>query len=98
MSAQSTAAADVPEALDAKPIDLWDAWLFAEAEASLALAVWTDAPWSDKARAHAAYAAALDREEQAARVLARCLGEQPAATNSSWLQCEPGPSVQCWTK
>jgi hypothetical protein len=37
MSATPTAAADALEALEAKPIDLWDAWLFAEAEASLAL-------------------------------------------------------------
>lgn len=74
MSAISIAAVDVLEALDAKPIDLWDAWLFAEAEASLALATWNRAPHGDKARAYAAYAAALDREEQAGRVLALCVG------------------------
>jgi hypothetical protein len=83
MSATPTAAADALEALEAKPIDLWDAWLFAEAEASLALATWTHAADADKARTYATYAAALDHEEQAAGVLALCVGEQPAATNSS---------------
>jgi hypothetical protein len=55
---------------DAHPIDLWDAWLFAEAEASLSLQAWSSAATDDKAGAHAVYLAALDREEQAARVLA----------------------------
>jgi hypothetical protein len=83
VSAMSITPVDVLEALDAKPIDLWDAWLFAEADASLALAAWTHAPDGDKASAYATYEAALDREEQAARVLALCVGEQPAAKNSS---------------
>ena len=74
MSALSIAAVDTLEALHAKPIDLWDAWLFAAAEASLALATWTRAVDGDKASAHATYVAALDREEQAARVLALCVG------------------------
>lgn len=74
MSALSIAAVDRLEPLHAKPIDLWDAWLFAAAEASLALATWTRAVDADKASAHATYVAALDREEQAARVLALCVG------------------------
>lgn len=74
MSALSIAAVDRLEALHAKPIDLWDAWLFAAAEASLALATWTRAVDGDKATAYATYVAALDREEQAARVLALCVG------------------------
>ena len=82
MSAMSIAAADALEVLDANPTDLWDAWLFAEAEASLALAAWTHAPDDDKASAHATYLAALDREEQAGRVLALCVGGRRAATNS----------------
>jgi hypothetical protein len=53
-----------------KPILLWDAWLFAEAEASLMLDAWLSAPPTDKASRHAGYRAALDREEHAARVLA----------------------------
>jgi hypothetical protein len=55
---------------DAKPIDLWDAWQFAATEATLKLRIWSTAPTEDKTNAHAAYRAALDREEQAARVLA----------------------------
>ena len=82
MSAMSMAAADALDALDANPIDLWDAWLFAEADASLALATWNHAPDVDKARAHAAYVAALDREQQAGLVLAVCVGERRAAKNS----------------
>jgi hypothetical protein len=56
--------------LDAKPIDLWDAWRFAKTEATLKLRIWNTAPNEDKTQAHAAYQAALDREEQAAGVLA----------------------------
>jgi hypothetical protein len=59
-----------PGVRDAKPIDLWDAWLFAEAEASLMLEAWLSAGTADKGWTHAGYRAALDREEQAARVLA----------------------------
>jgi hypothetical protein len=54
----------------AKAIDLWDAWLLAEADASLALRAWSDASGADKARSYAAYLAALDREERAGQVLA----------------------------
>jgi hypothetical protein len=53
-----------------RPIDLYDAWLFAEAEASLALGTWHAAGQAAKADSFAAYRAALDREEQATRVLA----------------------------
>jgi hypothetical protein len=59
-----------PIELDAEPIDLWDAWQFAATEATLKLRIWSTAPHEDKAQAHAAYDAALDREEQAALVLA----------------------------
>ncbi len=53
----------------ARPADLYDAWLFAEADATLALAAWQSAPRGSKADAHAAYVAALDRETHAAAVL-----------------------------
>jgi hypothetical protein len=63
------------EALDTpyevRLIDLWDAWLFAEADASLALGNWSWAADAEKSDAYAAYRAALDREEQAAVVLER---------------------------
>ena len=54
---------------DVRPADLYDAWLFAEADATLALAAWRSARRADKPDAHAAYVAALDRESHAANVL-----------------------------
>src|SRR3954471_8433851 len=63
-------------ALDAgriRPAALFDAWLFAEADATLALAAWGSAPSDDKAAAYATYRAALDREAQAAQTLQRRL-------------------------
>ena len=52
-----------------RPAVLFDAWLFAEADATLALAAWRFAASDDKAAAYATYRAALDREAQAARML-----------------------------
>jgi hypothetical protein len=52
-----------------RPAALFDAWLFAEADATLALAAWRSAASDDKAAAYAAYRAALDGEAQAARTL-----------------------------
>jgi hypothetical protein len=49
--------------------DLFDAWLFAEDDASLALAAWSMAASHEKADAYAAYLAALDREAHAADIL-----------------------------
>jgi hypothetical protein len=54
-----------------RPADLFDAWLFAEADATLALAVWRSEPRAEKRNAHAAYVAALDRETHAADVFSR---------------------------
>jgi hypothetical protein len=68
--AVALSALDAPNA--ARAIELWDAWLFAEADASLALGDWSCAPDAEKSDAYAAYRAALDREEQAAFVLERC--------------------------
>jgi hypothetical protein len=59
--------------LDATPIDLMDAWQFAANEATLKLRIWTTSPIEDQEQAYVAYAAALDREEQAALVLAHRL-------------------------
>jgi hypothetical protein len=52
-----------------RPADLFDAWMFAEADAALALARWRSARRAEKADAYAVYLAALDREAQAARML-----------------------------
>jgi hypothetical protein len=64
---RSVGALDVPRAVHL--IDLWDAWLYAAADASLALGDWRCAADADKSAAYTAYRAALDREEQAAVVL-----------------------------
>jgi hypothetical protein len=55
---------------DIPAIELWDAWVFAEVETDLALDAWYRAAHKEKRCAHAAYVAALDREEQAANILA----------------------------
>ena len=52
-----------------RPAALFDAWLLAEADATLALAAWRSAASDDKAAAYATYRAALDREAKAARML-----------------------------
>ena len=53
-----------------RPADLFDAWQFAETEATLALAAWKSAPHENKGDAYASYVAALDREAKAAGMLA----------------------------
>jgi hypothetical protein len=57
-------------AFEVDPLELWDAWQFAATEATLKLRIWCTAPAETKAQAHTTYIAALDREEQAARLLA----------------------------
>ena len=52
-----------------EPGDLFDAWMFAEADATLAIAAWRSAADAEKRDAYAAYVAAFERETQAARVL-----------------------------
>jgi hypothetical protein len=55
---------------DLRLVDLRDAWLFAEAQAGVALHAWFSAPRQERQDAYAAYVAALDREEVAASLLA----------------------------
>jgi hypothetical protein len=57
------------------PADLFDAWMFAEADVALALAAWRCAPSGDKRIAHAAYVAALDREAEAAEGFRRSVDD-----------------------
>jgi hypothetical protein len=57
-----------------RPADLFDAWMFAEADATLAMATWRAAPCEEKRDAYAAYVAAFDRETQAASIFALRLG------------------------
>jgi hypothetical protein len=61
------------------PVDLHGAWMFAQAECTLALTAWRSAPGSEKGDAYAAYVAALDREGQAAHVLGCRLAHSAAA-------------------
>jgi len=49
--------------------ELYDAWLFAETDATLALVAWWSAPTSEKGDAYAVYRAACEREAQAAGLL-----------------------------
>jgi hypothetical protein len=51
------------------PAALYDDWLIAETEATLALAAWRAARPAAKPWAHASYLAALDREQDAALML-----------------------------
>jgi hypothetical protein len=52
------------------PAALYDDWLVAETEATLALAAWRSARPGAKAKAYATYVAALGREARAADLLA----------------------------
>jgi hypothetical protein len=53
------------------PLELFDAWMQAEHDASMTLARWRDAEDGAKGDAHAVYLAALDREAHAVDVLRR---------------------------
>jgi hypothetical protein len=63
--------------------DLYGAWMFAQAECTLALAAWRIAPSGAKGDAHTAYVAALDREAQAAHVLARRLADSASSARAA---------------
>jgi hypothetical protein len=58
---------------ESPPAELWDAWRLAEIESGFALNKWYSASNGDKARAYAAYTAALEREALAADLLAQPL-------------------------
>jgi hypothetical protein len=51
--------------------DFWDAWVFAAVESGIALTAWLSAAPADRELGYCAYVACLDREEQAATVLAQ---------------------------
>ena len=55
---------------DNRLVDLWDVWLFAEAQAGVALHAWFSATRHERHDAYVAYLAALDREEATASLLA----------------------------
>ena len=60
-------------------VDLFDAWLFAENDATLALGNWWTAPPEHKADAYAGYVAARDREERAADMLRLAVSPRSAS-------------------
>ena len=64
---------------DARPADLFDAWVFAETDAQLALGAWRAAPRDEKPAAHAGYLAALEREAHAALMFERRVLRERAA-------------------
>jgi len=64
-------------------IEFWDAWLFAELDAGVALRRWWDAPSAQRADAFVAYVAALDREAVAARALEVRLGSSAPALRAA---------------
>jgi hypothetical protein len=53
------------------PAELWEAWRMAQAGSELALNTWYAASKGQRARAYAAYTAALDLEGRAAEALAQ---------------------------
>lgn len=52
-----------------RPVDLFDAWVYAENDVEVALAQWWAATREHKGDTYAAYVAALDREARAAEML-----------------------------
>src|SRR6185312_16012387 len=64
------AVVDVPPFGACRRVDIWDAWVYAQAEVELAFRSWAGAPAVQRRDLHVAYRAALDREERAAVVLA----------------------------
>ncbi|MFL5826117.1 MAG: hypothetical protein ACJ76V_06300 [Thermoleophilaceae bacterium] len=60
-------------------MELWDAWIFAEVDTELALHRWWDCPPEERSEAFTVYIAALDREGQAASVLAERLRSEERA-------------------
>jgi hypothetical protein len=63
-------------------IELWDAWTFAEIDTEFALRRWWEAAGEEKETTFCAYQAALEREAQAATVLAARLARSGAAAGS----------------
>jgi hypothetical protein len=84
MPSPSTVVAGLLEAEYQEPatIELWDAWTFAEIDAEFALRRWWDAFGDEQETAFCAYQAALEREAQAATVLAARLSRSGAVPGS----------------
>jgi hypothetical protein len=61
---------DIPGFGSHRPVDLYDAWYDAQTETDDAFEAWCEAPVRDRRDLQIVYRAALDREEQAAVMLA----------------------------
>ena len=70
MNASPHTAIDVPAFGRCRAIDFLDAWRYAQAEVEITFREWDGAPSEERGDLHAAYCAAVDREEQAAVMLA----------------------------
>jgi hypothetical protein len=70
---------DVPGFGVCRPIDIYDAWRFAQAEVDVAFRMWREAPPADRRELHLVYRASSDREQQAAAVLAAVCPAAPAS-------------------
>jgi glutathione S-transferase len=84
MPSPSTVVAGLLETEPKEPaiIELWDAWTFAEIDAEFALRRWWEAFGDETETAFCAYRAALEREAQAATVLAARLSKSGALAGS----------------
>lgn len=60
---------DVPKFGRCATSQVWEAWLFAQAEVEVTYREWSAAPVSERAQRYAGYRAALDREDRAAAVV-----------------------------
>jgi hypothetical protein len=67
---------DVPPYGACRRVDIWDAWVYAQMEVEIAFRAWAGAPVAERRDLHLVYRAALDREAQAAVVLAAVAGER----------------------
>lgn len=77
MSVKATAAAHVRWPAAADPVVAYAEWRMSCTSVWAAYRNWANAPEADADLAHAAYAAALDREDAAARVYSRLMKRRP---------------------
>jgi hypothetical protein len=84
MSASPDTIIDAPTFGRCRPIDLLDAWRYAQAEVEIAFREWVGAPLEERGDLHAVYRAALDREEQAALMLATLTGGPSWRSAAMW--------------
>jgi hypothetical protein len=77
MSVNATAASFQDEPAVADPVIAYAEWRFSSTAVWFAYRQWSSACEADAALAHAAYTAALDREDAAARAYSRLMNPRP---------------------